>query len=585
MEKPSKSYLAELARLRHIAHMMGPLTSIRDIFDRVHEVYGNRLALVEKNKNEVIEYTTAQFYDMVTALGTAMIDIGLEGRHIAIISENSVRWVVAFFATVCGVGVAVPIDKELSDEEISALLTKADTDAAFFSKTYYKGVKAHSSKDGNFRYGIALNKKYDDGATLNIDELIAKGKELIKNGDRRFLDKKIEPDALAAIIFTSGTTGANKGVMLSHINFASNVDGIIDAIKQEATSFSVLPMNHTYELSCNILTSVYMNAVIYVNDSIRNFAENMKLFQPEAMAIVPLVVDTIYSTIWKKAEESGKADALRKLIKLSNSLLSHGIDVRNVLFATIRKNFGYKFPTFSCGGAPTRTEYLKCLGDFGFNIYMGYGLTEASPTVTLNLDARGNPSSAGFVFPKAKYKIVDPDEDGVGEIYIKGENLTKGYYKDEKATKESFTEDGWFRTGDYGRRGEKGELYVVGRKKNLIILDNGKNIYPEEIETFMMENTELIREVVAFEAVKEILGKETKIMAVGVYADPLDYPGKSEAEVKELAEKAIYEANKKQPPYRKIQDVFVVTHEFEKTSTLKTIRKKVEEQYYALLGN
>ncbi len=572
----------EIDRVRHEVHMMGELFTLRQLLDRM-EVYGDRICMVEKKKYEIVQHTVRQFREDVYALGTALISLGWKGKHFGIVSENSYAWVVTYFAVTCGVGVIAPIDKELTDELISFLFSKADCDVVFFSKMYQKSAKYHLAHDERCKTAICLNKEYDDENILNFDRLIEKGKELIVAGDRSFIDAKIEKDDLAAIVFTSGTTGVNKGVMLTHGNFAQNADGVLESIDPDQySSISLLPMNHVYELSCNIFTALYMNCIVYINDSLKNFQQNLMLFKPDAMAIVPLVIDTIYTTIWKTAEETGRADVLRKGLKISNALMKIGIDVRAKLFSQIAEKFGGKFPTFSCGGAPTRVEYVTCLCDMGFRIYNGYGLTESSPTVTLNLDCRNKPDCAGKAFPKAQFKIHDPDKEGVGEIWIRGENVTRGYYNDEAATAASF-EDGWFKTGDYGRTDKDGLLYIMGRKKNLIILDNGKNVYPEEVEAFFMEHLDYIHEVVVFEAEKEINGRMQKIIAAAFQVDPADFPDMTYEALEQKMNDDVTAVNRLLPAYKRVQDVFVSTEEFEINSTRKVIRKKVEERYYAHL--
>ncbi len=564
--------------LRHTVHMTGELLTLKMLIERM-EIYGERICMVEKKKEQVINYTVKRFREDVFALGSALKSMGLMGKHIGILSENSYQWVVTFFATVCGGGVAVPVDKELTDAEISGLFTKADVDALFFSRAYKETAKYHLQQDERCKAAVCTNRKLD-GDFLFFDELIEKGKEIIAGGDDSYIKTEINKDDLAAIVFTSGTTGANKGVMLTHGNFAQNADGVLETIETQYSSISLLPMNHVYELSCNILTALYMNCPVFINDSLKNFMKNVQFYKPDAMAIVPLVIDTIYNTVWRTAEQSGRAKILKKLLKLSNFLRRHGIDLRHVFFKMIAEKFGGKFPTMSCGGAPTRVEYIKCLCDFGFTIYNGYGLTESSPTVTLNLDAGNLPDCAGYAFPKAQFKINEPDDKGVGEIWIRGENVTQGYYKDEEATAASF-EDGWFKTGDYGRTDKEGRLYVVGRKKNLIILDNGKNIFPEEVESYYMEKIEYLHDVVVFEAEKESGGRKQKIIAGAFYVSPEDVGNKSEEEIKVMVEKDILEANKELTAYKRVQDTYITTKEFEINSTRKVIRSKVIDRYYA----
>lgn len=575
MDPKDKKYLDDL---RHEVHMMGELLTLKMLFERI-EVYGERVCMVERKKEQVIEYTVKRFREDVCALGTALKEMGLSGKHIGILSENSYQWVVTFFATVCGGGVAVPVDKELTDADISGLFTKADVEAVFFSRAYKETAKYHLEQDSRCKVAVCTNKQLD-GDFLFFDGLIEQGKKIIADGDDSYMKTEINKDDLAAIVFTSGTTGANKGVMLSHGNFAQNADGVLETIETQYSSISLLPMNHVYELSCNILTALYMNCPVFINDSLKNFMNNVQFYKPDAMAIVPLVIDTIYNTIWRTAEQTGRAKILKKLLKFSNAMRKVGIDLRPVLFKTIAEKFGGKFPTMSCGGAPTRVEYITCLSDFGFTIYNGYGLTESSPTVTLNLEAGKYPDCAGYAFPKAKFRINEPDDKGVGEIWIKGENVTKGYYKDEAATAASF-EDGWFKTGDYGRTDELGRLYIVGRKKNLIILDNGKNIFPEEVESYYMEAVPYLHDVVVFEAEQETGGRKQKIIAGAFYISPEDVDNKSDEEIRAMAEKDILEANKELTAYKRVQDIYITTKEFEINSTRKVIRSKVVERYYA----
>ena len=576
-----------LDALRHEVHMIGPLAHLKDMVTRVETGYGEqRVAFVEKQKLkgrefEVVSHTIGEFKEKRAALGTALTAMGLKGKHIAIIGETSFNWILSFYATVCGVGVAVPLDKEMTDEEISHLIEKADCDAVFCSKTYFKAAKAHMDAHPDCVCCVTFNKEVSEDRYFTIDALIEKGKSLIAEGNRDYIDSEVNPEDLCAIIFTSGTTGANKGVMLSHRNFCANVDNVIETIPTEYSSFSLLPINHVFELSCNIMVAFYMNAVIYINDSLKNILPNIQLFQPDAMNAVPLVLEGIYNGIWAKAKEGGKDEILKKLVKVSNKMRKYGIDLRHVLFKTISKSFGNRFPTLICGGAPSRKDYVTGLGDMGFRVYNGYGLTETAPSVTLNMQADKDPTSAGFALPRCEFRINEPDADGVGEIWVKGTNVFSGYYKDEEATAASF-EGEWFKTGDYGTATAEGELFVVGRKKTLIILDNGKNVFPEDIEFAVMDNLPYIREACALEAEKEIAGELRKIIAVVIYVEPADFEGMTEEEIKKKVADDVYnDVNRKMISYKKVQDVLVVFNEFEKTTTRKVIRQKVTDAYNA----
>ncbi len=577
----TKKEFKELAKLRAEIHNSGEVTSIKEMFTR-SEAFGDRVAVVEKIKKQDAVYTVKEFHDKVRQLGTALYELGLGGKHISIVSENSYNWIVTFFAIVCGGGVAVPIDKELPDKDISMLISKGDAEAVFHSRTYKEAAELHIANDERCKYAINMthNGKAEGGKFLTIDELCEMGKKLLAEGDRRFIDAEVKPSDLAAIVFTSGTTGTNKGVMLTHYNFAVNVEGILEFLGPEQSTMSILPMNHVYELSCSVLTAIYMNGIIYVNDSLKNILPNINDFRPTAMAVVPLVLEGIYNGIRSKAEASGKLDIMLKMIKISNKLLKVGIDIRPVVFKTIKENFGGQFPTMSCGGAPARGDHIKFLSELGFNIISGYGMTECSPTITLHTNGRMKPLSAGKAFPKATFKIADPDEDGIGEIWVKGDNVTKGYYKDEEATKASFSEDGWFKTGDYGRLDEDGELYITGRKKFLIILPNGENIFPETVESNIMEHLPYAVETVAFEEkIISATGKEAVIMSAAIYVNREFLKGMSDEEIIAKTKADVAESNKGQPSYRKVQNVYVSFSEFEKNSTRKVIRQKVIDTY------
>lgn len=575
----SKKERHQLDTLRHMARREGKLPDLKTLILRANKYYGNRTCVVERVHGEPVAHTDRELKEKIDDVGTALLSLGLRGSHIAILGESSFNWILSFFAIVCGVGVAVPLDKELSDEDLSRLLDKADCDAVFCTQAYFKTIKKHMASRPDFRYCFTMNKSCAGDKFISVDELIDKGRALVNAGETGYIDSVIDNTALAAIFFTSGTTGANKGVMLSHKNLVTNVEGILSTIPTEYSSFSVLPMNHAYELSCNVFTSLYMDAIIYINDSLKNISNNLTGFKPEAMGVVPMIIEGIYNGILSTAKEQGKGEALAKLVGISNKLRAHGIDMRGVFFSSIQKKFcDRKFPTVCCGGAPSKADYMTGMGDFGFRIYNGYGLTEASPSVTLNLHAELNPTSAGFLMPGCKLKIADADEDGIGEIWIAGDNVTAGYYKDPDATAASF-EDGWFKTGDFGRVSDDGELFVCGRKKNLIVLDNGENIFPEDIEFSVMDNIPYVREVVALETVKKILDKEEKVIAAAIYVESSDFPEKSAEETEKIIRQDISLLNRKLPSYKKIQDVIVVYTPFEKNSTRKIIRQKVIDKY------
>lgn len=556
-----------------------PLSELKTMLNRIGKMHGDKTAVIERGKDRSqIEHSARELVEKTEALGTALIDMGLEGKNIALVGENSFNWILTFLSIVCGVGIIVPLDKELSDSELCKLLRKGDIEAVFTSRTYIKTIKQHKEGRNILRYSILMTENHAEEGFLSLDELIAKGKALIADGDRRYKDKVVTPKDIAAILFTSGTTGANKGVMLTHKNLATNIEGIAKNVVLRDKTFSVLPMNHIYELNCNILPELYTNTVICINDSLRNVMDNFQLFEPEMSILVPLFLETFYNSIWEQAEKTGQAEKLRKAVKISNFLLSHGIDLRRKLFKTVHEKFGGKLSLIVCGGASVNPKYVTGLSDLGFRIYIGYGLTEASPIAALNHDGRSNPESVGTAFFKTNVKINEPDDNGIGEIWIRGDNITKEYYKDSQATRDSF-EKGWFKTGDHGRLGEDKFLTIVGRKKSLIVLGNGKNVHPEEIETLVKDEIPYVREVVAMETEKVVLGKTQSIIAAVVYIDKEDFPEMSLPELREMTLQDLSKVNKQLAEYKMVREVSVVTEDFEKTSTKKIIRQKVIDKY------
>ncbi len=574
MEKPNRKYKRQLEKRRKQFFGKGELSSLSDILERMKEFYSGRDCIVERVKKEIVVHTVDDFYLDVSSLSAYLSDKGLCKSHVAIVGENSYAWLVTYFAAACCGAVAVPIDKELTDSEIEKLALKADCTAIFFSRTYKKAALGALREENALC--VCFDSKEENGF-LSFADVLSKGRELLESGKAKDLFV-FSPNSPAAIVFTSGTTGENKGTLLSHKNLVSNVEGVLNVIEPVYSAMSVLPMNHTYELSCCVLSALCLNAVLYINDSLRRFDKNLREFKPEGMACVPLLMDNIYEKIIKGAKSGGNLEKLEKAVKLSDALLKLGIDLRKLFFSKIIKNFGYRFPMMSCGGAPVNAERARFLSSLGFNIYIGYGLTEASPIVAINDDVIHNPESVGKCVSCTECVILEPDSDGIGEIALRGKNVTSGYYNDEKATAASF-KDGLFLTGDYGKLDKKGNLYICGRKKNLIILDNGKNIYTEVLESFFTENSPLIKEAVVLEHTRRVNGESAKLLALAVSVDEEHFEGKSDEEMLEEVSLEVYRLNEELPAYKRIADIMAVRHEFEKTSTMKIIRRSVEAEY------
>jgi long-chain acyl-CoA synthetase len=398
-----------------------------------------------------------------------------------------------------------------------------------------------------------MNSKNDD--YVSLDSLIVYGNSLIENGDASYIDSQIDTKKHSAIIYTSGTTGIGKGVMLSQENLISNITAAASMVfcGKDDVVISILPIHHTYEFTCTILAVLLCEATICFNESLKHLSDNLKLFKPTLLFLVPLISETVYKKIIVEATKSGKIKKLETGIKISNTLRFFGIDIRNKLFADVQNVFGGRLKKVVVGGAPMNSKISKAYRDIGILMLQGYGITECSPLVAVNREKQYNDRSVGLIVPCNEVRIKD------GEIQVKGSNVMLGYYKNEQATKETFDGE-WFKTGDLGYIDKEGFLFITGRKKNLIILDNGKNIYPEEMEGYLLVIKE-IKEVVVY--------SENNLITADIYPDV-------EIEnVEKIIKRQIESINKTLPLYKQVQTIKFRQTEFEKTTTKKIKRHKV----------
>jgi len=549
-------------------------SNFKEMLAQAVEQAGEKVAFKFKENNAVRDVTYNEFVNTVQALGTGLYSLGLRTEHVAIVSENSYKWITVYLTQLCGEGVFVPVDKELPFEEIVHILNTSDSAAVFFSDKTAKQFRENADKLPNVKYFIGLDmpEGESDGKFISYESLITKGVELLSSGDRSYLDAVPQDDKMKMLVFTSGTTGTSKGVMLSHHNLVSSVYYGMQVSTVYDVGLSILPYTHTYEAVCDILVSLHHHSTICINESLRAISGNFKLYQPEYMMAVPLVVESLYKKIWSTVEEQGKDKALRTLIKTSNALRKVGIDKRRTLFAKIHEVFGGRLIKIVSGGAPIRPELAEFFDAIGINLINGYGITECSPLVSANRDYFNDPKSVGVVLPCIKIKIDDPNEDGEGEICVKGDVVMLGYYKNETATKAVFDDEGYFHTGDYGKINDKNQLFITGRKKNLIVLKNGKNVYPEEIEGYL-QNIPCVAEVVVFSNKNE-LGEEVSLCAE-VFLDESVVANLSKEERKALLKNEVDKINKTLPFYKRIQNVRIRTTEFAKTTSRKIKRSDI----------
>lgn len=557
------------------------MQTVRDIIQHAKQEYATNIAY-RQIESKVYEsaITFRGLADNIDALGTALIMHGLKGQHIALLGETTVEWITSYFAVLNGVGVVVPIDRELNVETMAKQLNFGDVDTVICSwKSLKKLVSALPLCPAIktiiiMRQSAEIDMELCDNV-LNFEKLLEEGCSLLKYGDKSFTEAEIDVNALSELVFTSGTTGANKAVMLCHKNIITMCRGARRLVSYNKTSMSVLPVNHTYELSCHIIASLYEGVTVCINDDLKHVMQNIEHFSPEMTCMVPMMVDLIVRKIKIESEKSGLSDHMQYGMKFSNLLRKFGIDKREKYFKPILSKFGGKLNKIICGGAPIAQETIDFMDNIGVTVLNGYGITECAPLVAVNGDKLKRKGSVGQILPTCQVRIDSPDENGNGEIQIKGDNVMLGYYKMPDDTAQVFTEDGWFRTGDIGHVDKDDFLFINGRVKNLIILSNGKNIYPEEIEDAMQSAIPYLKEAVVYAD-----DDGTGIYAI-CYLDP-DFcrdNGINDPLYKhDYLMKDIKKLNQKMPSFKRITDVTIAEKEFEKTTTKKIQRFKVLER-------
>ncbi len=557
-----------------------PVREIKDLKEMIvksAELYHDRAAYLQKDKpgGTFCPITYGRFKDEMDALGTRLLDMGLKGKKIAVIGESCYQWILTYFTTVSGVGVIVPLDKNLPPEELKSLIVRSEASAIVYTKRSEKSIKELFDNPGNLEYFISIAKENHEDGVLSLKKLIEEGQELLREGIREYVDADIDPDKMATLMFTSGTTGMAKGVMLSHRNIASNVYQMskLVHIPDDGIVLSILPIHHAYEFTCSICTTFYQGKTIAICEGIKYIQKNMNEVKANIMLGVPLVFEKMYKGMWKQAERRGETAKLRKAIDLSRKLkLYNNKYLMKKLFKAIHQSFGNNITLFIAGGAAIDPKVIEDFEAMGLPMIQGYGMSEHAPIIAVNQDRYSKAASVGKPMPGTEIKILNPDEYGVGEIVCRGDSVMLGYYNNPEATAEVLV-DGWLHTGDLGYFDKDGFLYLNGRKKTVIVTKGGKNIYPEEVETVLMEN-ELIQEVLVYGKVDERVGN------VMVTADIFpNYPKLKEehgdlsgSEVYHLFKKIVDETNEKMPPYKAVKRINIRDTEFIKTTTGKIKR-------------
>lgn len=546
------------------------LETIRDIINNSNNKYKDAIAIQEKKNKKIVSYTYEQLRNDVYALGTKLIDMGLKDKHIAIVGENSYNWIVSYLAIITGVGVAVPLDKELDSEQISKLLEKGDASAVLFSKGFLSSID-EIIENSKLEFAACLN---DTDKYTDVQTLINEGRQLINEGSTVYEDSIVNVNELNVIMFTSGTTGFNKGVMISQNNLLVNIEVACKAFGIYHKTVAVLPFHHIYENVCGMIAPITVGMTLFINDSLKYLSKDLKLAQPELEIMVPLFLETMEKSIRAQLKRMNLEKTFENSIKFSNFLLKFGIDLRRLLFRKVHANFGGKLKAIVCGGAALKPELITFFGDIGITIHNGYGITECTPLISVNLNKKGDHFSVGKIFSSCQVKIDNKNEEGIGEILVKGPNVMIGYYKDDESNEKSFT-NGWFRTGDYGSIDADKNLVICGRKKNLIVLSNGKNVHPEELEGYIYEMMPYVKESLVYIDKNK---KGSEVISTYVYLDQDFSSGKSLEELESILKEDLKKVNKKLPSFKKIQHIYIKEEEFEKNSSKKIIRQKFLEE-------
>ena len=562
-------------------------TDLKDMLNQTGEVYGDRPAYIFKTeeKGKFRTITHKEFRENINALGTTLIQMGLKDKRIALISENRYEWELSYLAVAAGVGVIVPLDKALPDNELESLILRSQVEAIIYSSKYDAIMKTlREKKNTNLKYFISMDLEENTQGIYAEKALVEKGKKLLADGNKTYIDAKIDSEKMGIMLFTSGTTAMSKAVMLSHKNLVTNVMDIIQRfdLTDEDRFLSFLPLHHVFECTVGFLYPISIGGSIAFCEGVKHMAENIKEFEITAMISVPAVFDIIYRKVMKTIEKKGKLANLEKGKKVSQFLLKMKIDLRKQLFKEVHESLGPKLKLVVTGGAALDPETEKGFNDLGFDVEQGYGLTETAPVIAAETPKCRRLGSIGKKFPSVEVKIDDPDEEGIGELMAKGPSIMLGYYENEEATKSALESDGWFHTGDLARIDKDGFIYISGRKKSVIVLNNGKNVFPEEIET-LLNKVEGIKETFVFEK-KEDDG-DVKVCVEIVYDKELIkelYNIEGEENIKEFLWDKVKEVNKLMPKYKYVREMVITEEPLIKTTTLKIKRheelKKVLEK-------
>lgn len=562
------------------------VNNLRELINRSATLYGNKTAFIYKKHPKDTNYIRHSYTDLkkdIENLSTSLIKRDLIGKRIAIIAPNRYEWCVSYLAITTGGMVVVPLDKALPDNEIESSIIRSEVEAIIFDKKYLGVInKIRTEQKSNLKHFICMDFENSTDAILSYSTLINEGALSIKKGDSSYINVKIDNNTMSIMLFTSGTTSIAKIVMLSQYNICSNIYsiGCIAKVTKEDTFLSFLPLHHTFECTTTFLYGLYCGITIAFCDGLRYVVDNLKEYKVTGLVCVPLMLEAMYKKIKKGIAEKHLTIISNIMAGFCNFLLKFGIDIRRKAFKSVLKELGGHLRVIVYGAAPMDRSTIIGLSNLGINLLNGYGLTETSPVISAENDHYKKAGSVAFALPNITIKINNPNESGIGEIIVKGPNVMLGYYENEEANNESL-KNGWFYTGDLGYYDKDGYLFISGRKKNVIVLKNGKNIYPEEIE-ILISRLPFVRETLVYGTPTKDndLDISTKIVYNSEYMKEF-YPTSSKEDYYSIIWNEIKEINKTLPAYKHIRNLIVTDEEMIKTTTQKIKRN---EELKKILG-
>ena len=545
------------------------ITDLKDMLKKSGEKYGEKIAYKIRQENEYKEITHSEVRKMVDGLGTKLIDMGLKDKRIAVIGENRYEWEIAYLSIVCGTGTVVPLDKSLPENELESLIERSKAEAIICSQKYVEILKKTKLK-----YIISMDLENDNDGIISQKRLISEGIQLVKSGDTSFTNAKIDNEKMSIMLFTSGTTSISKAVALSHKNICSNLmdmSSILD-VNSSDVFLSFLPLHHVFECTVGFLFSLYVGAETVFCDGIRHIPENLAEYKVSVMASVPAIYERLFKIIKKHLEKQGKVE---QILKDEEKYKDSSMEKKKEVFKEIHDLLGGNIKLFISGAASLEPSIEEKFRRLGFNMVQGYGLTETSPVVAIGNKKYHKTGSIGKCVPSDEVKLLDINKDGIGELAVKGPNVMLEYYENKEAT-EKVLKDGWFQTGDLARIDEDGYIFICGRKKSVIVLKNGKNIFPEEMET-LINKEDGVEESFIFGKPISKDPNDIKIFVKIVY-NKESFEGKTETEIKEYFNEKIKSINKTMPHYKAIRGIIISDKPLIKTTTNKIKREKNLEQ-------